>query len=470
MTYDLIVVGTGFASSFFLHGWLQTAKKDAKVLVLERGARRDHKWFIENRHRIWHLARKTFQHDPKKKTWLYGPAVGGSSSVWFGTTPRMLPEDFELNSRYGHGVDWPVSYADLEPFYCTAEELIGVSGPSDDSPYERSRPYPLPPHELSEPGKRLKAARPKDFFVLPSARASQAIAGPNPRAACCASYVCNYCPVDAKFTVTNGLRQLFRDPRVELKANAKVTAVDHAAGVAKGVTWVTDKKESKAQGDLVVLGANALFNPYLLLVSGLKGPAVGRYLHEQWNVSASINLKGLDGFQGSSSRTGHDYGFARGDLRKQRAAMLLETSNIPRMRFEEGRWLQALPVMGYIEDLPQVENRVEVSGDRPKVVWKKRSAYAVKAMNTFKADLKKITAALPVESIDVDEARKTAGHIQGTARMGLGPADSVVDRHLVHHQVRNLLVLGGSAFPTTPPAQPSLTIAALSLWAASKLG
>jgi choline dehydrogenase-like flavoprotein len=67
------------------------------------------------------------------------------------------------------------------------------------------------------------------------------------------------------------------------------------------------------------------------------------------------------------------------------------------------------------------------------------------------------------------ELGTTAAHIQGTVVMGNDPATSVVDRHLLHHQYRNLLVLGSSAYPSASPAYPSLTISALSLWAADHL-
>jgi choline dehydrogenase-like flavoprotein len=53
--------------------------------------------------------------------------------------------------------------------------------------------------------------------------------------------------------------------------------------------------------------------------------------------------------------------------------------------------------------------------------------------------------------------------------MGNDPATSVVDRHLVHHKYRNLLVLGASAYPSASPAYPTLTVSALSLWAADHL-
>jgi choline dehydrogenase-like flavoprotein len=67
------------------------------------------------------------------------------------------------------------------------------------------------------------------------------------------------------------------------------------------------------------------------------------------------------------------------------------------------------------------------------------------------------------------EGPTSEGHNLGTTSMGGDPATSVVDRQLIHHRVRNLVVLGGSVFPTIAPANPTLTICALSLWAAAKL-
>jgi choline dehydrogenase-like flavoprotein len=76
-----------------------------------------------------------------------------------------------------------------------------------------------------------------------------------------------------------------------------------------------------------------------------------------------------------------------------------------------------------------------------------------------------LSRALPVEGIESVLLGRTTAHIQGTVVMGNSPDTSIVDRHLVHHQVRNLLVLGASAYPTASPAYPTLTVAALSLWA-----
>ena len=55
-------------------------------------------------------------------------APGGTTLHWLGNVPRMLPNDFRMQSLYGHGVDWPISYQDLVPYYEMAENEIGVSG------------------------------------------------------------------------------------------------------------------------------------------------------------------------------------------------------------------------------------------------------------------------------------------------------------------------------------------------------
>ena len=62
------------------------------------------------------------------------------------------PERIHIKDRHGIARDWPYTYGDLEPYYCEAEHIIGVSGDSDDTQhFPRSRPYPFPPHVLSTP-------------------------------------------------------------------------------------------------------------------------------------------------------------------------------------------------------------------------------------------------------------------------------------------------------------------------------
>ena len=157
--YDLILVGSGFASTFFLHRALQKLGPDARILVLESGRRDTHAWQLQNRSNSSIPYQDTYENRSPRKPWVYNPGFGGSSNCWWACTPRMLPADFELRSRYGVGRDWPVSYDTLEDYYCEVEHLMSVSGPSEDSPFPRSRPYPQPPHNLTDPDKVLKGTR-----------------------------------------------------------------------------------------------------------------------------------------------------------------------------------------------------------------------------------------------------------------------------------------------------------------------
>lgn len=461
--YDLICVGTSFAASFFLCGYLRDAKPTARVLVLERGERHSHSDLNKLRWEIRKDGDKTYFNRTPDKPWWYAPTFGGTSNIWYGNTPRLLPEDFRLHSSYGQGVDWPLSYDDLEPHYLEAERLMNVAGSDRPGPSPRSGPYPLPPHALSEPERWLEKAQPEHFFPCPTARASSAV--PEQRPPCCASNVCNFCPVNAKFTVQNGLAKLFEDPRVVLLLGANVQSLLLENEKVSGVHFDTKQGARTARAPLVALGANALFNPYILLRSGFEDRALGRYLHEQVGTTAYAYLEKGEAFGGSTSCTGLNFRAAHGPHRKERAALLLETYSKPQIRLESKRWRNILRVVGVVEDLPQVSARVTVDRKRkcPATHFRNHSDYAKKTLERFKKDLPDLLEGLSIERLEVGKARATEGHILGTARMGEDAATSVVDSFQRKHAHPNLFVLGGSSFPTGGVSNPSLTIAALSL-------
>ena len=476
-TYDLILIGSGFATMFFLAGWLPRAAANARVLVLEKGRRNDHGWQVRERRTsdIDPLTQFTAASDPAVKTWNFTLGFGGGSNCWWGVTPRMLPNDFRLYSSYGVGRDWPISYDDLAPYYELAEQLMAVSGP-DGTPFPRNGPYPQPPHHLSDMDRLLQRAFPGHYFAQPTARARQATAN---RPACCATGTCTICPVNAKFTILNEMAHLTGDPRVTLLTGAAVQAIDVSGDTAAGVVYRSDGRDETARGDLIALGANALFNPHLLLRSGLSHPLLGRRLHEQLAVNAVIDLDGADNYGGSTSITGHGYMLYDGDHRRDHAACLIESLNtphasgLPAIRPERGRWRQRAIWKCIFEDLPNDDNHVALDPadpERPVVVHGPRSEYARRAVAALPDRLAELLRDLPVRGITVDERPTTSeGHILGTTVMGDDPATSVIDRRLLHHTVRNLLVLGSGAYPTGSPTNPTLTLAALSLWAAQML-
>lgn len=472
--YDLIVIGTGFAGSFFLMRYLQRAPASARVLVLERGQRDTKSWQLEHRRTSSIDPKDVFFNATPAKEWYTSPGFGGNSKCWLGGTTRMMPGDFELASRYGVGVDWPMSYDDLEAHYCTAEEVMLVSGPAD-SPMPRSRPFPLPSHRLSDPDVLLKRHFPDGWYAVATARASVAT---GKRGVCCATGACELCPVDAKFTVQNGLAPIFDDPRVQLQLNSTVETVDTQGGSASGVSYVLAGRTEHATGDLIALGASALFNPYLLLRSGITHPLLGKRLHEQLPIDVILDLNGVKSYNGSTILTGLGYLFYEGEHRRDHAACMIETWNSPfpykmgALRSDNGRWNERLIIRFLFDDLPRDDNTVTISARDPSLAVTRfvdYSDYAKRGAAQIPRMIDKLSQALPVERICLTEMGSTAAHIQGTVLMGTDPASSIVDRYLVHHQYRNLLVLGASSFPTASPAYPTLTISALSLWAADHL-
>jgi choline dehydrogenase-like flavoprotein len=472
--HDVIIVGTGFAASFFLWSYLQKADKNARILVLERGRSDTKAWQLQNRATSSISPKQVFKNNNPDKDWYTSPGFGGNSKCWLGGTTRMMPGDFALRSRYGVGYDWPLSYDDLEEHYCTVEEIMRVSGPAD-SPMPRSRPLPLPPHRLSDPEVLLKQHFPQGWYTVSTARAS---APTGTRGVCCATGSCELCPVDAKFTIQNGLAHIYEDPRVQLLLNAEVSAVETAAGRATGVAYLHEGRAERAAADLIVLGASALFNPHILLRSGINHPLLGKRLHEQYAVDLNLNLRGVKSFNGSTIITGLGYLFYEGEHRRDHAACLIETWNSPfiyrgsGLRAERGRWTERLLLRCLFDDIPRDDNTVTVNAANPalaETTFNGYSDYAYKAAKQIPSFVDKLAEALPIEGIDSTAIGRTAAHIQGTVVMGTDPATSIVDRHLVHHQYRNLLVLGCSAYPTASPAYPTLTVSALSLWAAAHL-
>ncbi|MEX2335734.1 MAG: GMC oxidoreductase [Fulvivirga sp.] len=466
--YDLIVAGTSFASSFFLKHYLEQSGSNKKVLILERGKFYPHSdRLAEKRGKIaLKIAetKKSYTSDSDKK-WVFDPNFGGSSNCWTGCTPRFMPNDFKIKSLYGIGKDWPISYEDLEEYYTEVEETMAISGP-DQTPFPKTSPYPLPAHQLSTVDKLLHARYGNRYISQPTARASRAI---NNRGACCSSAVCNLCPVNAKFTIENGLGPIYKDPRVTLKYDAQVIGLDTNQNIARSVSYTEEGKTKTAFGETFVLGTNAIFNAHILLNSGDRNPNTGTGICEQVGVFARLYYDGLDNVGGGSVITANGYMMYDGAHRKDHAACLIESFNTPFVRNEAGKWRQLSIFKFIFEDLPQQENRIALTGDErtPKIIYNTHSDYAKKGIDKLPENINKNFGFLPVEKIEIDSySQKTEFHICSTTKMGSNPKDSVIDKNMVHHQYRNVIVLGSGAYPSITPANPTLTLSALSLRAA----
>jgi choline dehydrogenase-like flavoprotein len=468
-SYSLIVVGTGFASTFFLLEYLKHAPKNARVLVLERGRRLDPMEKLRRRATSDMSFDDMIVNRTPQKQWLQNISFGGGA-CWTGTTPRMHPNDFRMRTLYGVSFDWPLTYDDIEPYYVRAERLMGIGG-ANEGPYPRSAPYPFPAHRMSTFDELLAKKYPGQHIPLPSARSSSIATG---RPICCANGVCSICPIGAKFQVDLHMADLYTDPRITLRLEANVQRVDIQAGQVAGVQYLKDGQEQYARTEFAAVGAHAIMTPYILLRSGLKDRALGRYLNEQIAVDVQIDLAGVNNFDGGQQVSALGLMFLDGPFRSKVPGCLVESWNVPWLRAERGRWRQRAFIMFGLEDIPSYDNYVGIAGEdpsKPEVYYPRHSDYMRAGFAAVGARVEELIKGLPVESYYVEPQHGLGGsaHIQGTTRMGTDPAESVVDSDQRHHSVRNLMVLGGSVFPTCHAANPTLTLSALSLRAAERL-
>ncbi|MEM9047018.1 MAG: GMC family oxidoreductase [Pseudomonadota bacterium] len=468
MSYDWIVVGTGFASSFFLHGLLRKLPSHARILVLEKGRPYPLEEQLAARSALPPNVAKGLDETQSEVPWAFSTAFGGSSNCWWACTPRMLPNDFRLKSLYGRGRDWPVGYDDLEEYYCEAEEIMQISGDDNTDLFPRSRPFPQPPHRLSDVDKVFQRTHPGLFFAQPTARARLAT---DTRPACCASGICEVCPISAKFTVAGDMSDLYADPRLEIRFGAEVLELDMVGGQVGGVVVVANGREERVAGNAIALGTNSFFNAAILSRSNDRHPLLGRRLHEQRAMVYEILIEGVENFNGSTSITGQGYSFYDGDHRREAAAGLIESWNFPFLRAEPGKHRMTIRLKLILETLPDHENRVLIDPENPslpKVIYKVQPDYLNAALTRFEDALPDYLRGFEVTKITRwDTWNETESHNLGTVVMGVDPSESVVNDRLQHHAHGNLWVLGGSSFPTGAPANPTLTISALSLRAAN---
>lgn len=467
--FDLAVIGTGFASTFFLQAYLNSAPESARVVVLERGnINNNTPGDAYSKHQGIDFADTVINGNPLKG-WIQRIGFGGGT-CWTGNTPRMHPNDFKTQTLYARGEDWPISYDELEPFYIAAEQLMSISG-SSTRVYPRSKPYPLPAHRFNALDRAFAEKYPELYIPMPSARPSAPGAG---RAICCANGICSTCPIAAKFQIDFHMKSIYSDKRVTLITEANVTHLDIQTETVKGVYYTKDGQEQSIKCDLAAVGAHGIMTPFILLKSGLTDPALGKYLNEQVSFGVDVLLDGLPNYDGSQIMTGLGLMGLDGDFRRDQPGYLLENWNVPWLRAEENRWTERGYFKIVFEEVPQQRNSVTIAKQdpsKPYVNYQDDSAYGKTGLANADKIVQDLLSGLPVEDYSIQAKMDLGGeaHIQGTTRMGKDPNTSVVDANLVHHRVRNLLALGSGVFTTCPAANPTLTLSALSLMAAHHL-
>jgi len=411
--------------------------------------------------------------------WQYGYAFGGSSLLWAGVAPRLLPSDFETHSRFGIGRDWPISYETLLPYYQEAERALSVSG-SPHPLFPGSDAYPVPPVEPSA-ADRLLGPLLEPFGALAVARR---LAGPG-----------GYPPpldggvddVEESVTALDVARELASSPGLTVRDRTVASRLRTESGRVTAIDLVgADGGHEALSANRVVLAAHGIENAAILLRSGFGGDSLGRWLGDHTHVVIDLEVEApVEHWLASSRDSGISYAWADGDWRSERASAVVVPFNpglLARDDLAEGladgeggsrlrerlseRFAKTLVVYASLEDVPREDRFVELSADRDslgiaktRVHYPADSDYVARGLDRVCQGLEERLAPLGAR-VARRRAGNLGGHMLGTCHMGAG---GVVDENLRAHGYDNLFVAGGSAFPTHSALHPTATIAALAI-------
>ena len=426
-----------------------------------------------------------------------GVGVGGSTLHYTAYTPRAHPDDFELRTRQGVGVDWPIGYADLEGYYDELEDFLGVSGPSHYPWGPPRTPYKLPPLPLNGAALLMQGACARmGIRTSPAANAALSVArhqeGFGVRPACSNRGFCQAgCSTGAKASMDVTFIPLARVHGAEVRTGCFVTGFQRdEAGAIVAVIYRKDGLDERQRCRNVFLCAGAIETPRLLLFNDLANASgqVGRNLmaHTGQQVWGSFEpeirpYKGIPGALISEDiHRPADADFAGGYLLQSIGVMpLTYAGQVARGR---GLWGENLRrhMRGYNhvaginilgECLPSSSNYVELSDERDGRGLPKPLSHFSAGENEIRlhAHADKLMRAIWAEAgaSDIWSYERFA-HVIGTCRMGKKSSDAVVDSECRAFDIPNLFICDNSVFPSALAVNPALTIMALALRTADR--
>ena len=538
-TFDAIVVGSGISG-----GWAakELCEKGFRTLVLERGRNVEHirdyptaslnPWDFEYRLNNTEKEKednpirtaygdaastlffvKDSEHpyiQERPFTWVRGYQVGGRSLTWGRQTYRLSDLDFEANLRDGHGVDWPLRYKDLAPWYDYVENYIGVSGQKENYPWLPDGNF-LPPMEMNcieDHFSKSIRGHFSDRIVTP-ARTTNLSRGWNGRGPCQYRNLCSRgCPFGGYFSSNAAtLPAAAATGKLTLKPDSIVLEVlydeqkNRASGVRVMDTHTRAVTEYYAQ--VIFLNASTIATAALLLNStsrrwpqglGNSSDQVGRNLMDHFTGTGAeaefdslkdeyyygrkpigIYVPRYRNVNPATARKEYLRGFglqgkgSRAEWRENAARLQGFGQDFKKQLLQPGPWIMWLG--GWGETLPYPDNRVTLDSSR-KDSWglplvKIDFQYHDNEKNMSKDILADIQDMLStagfsnIRSYSYLQPGGTAVHEMGTVRMGRDSRTSVLNGFNQMHEVKNVFITDGSCMTSSATANPSLTYMAL---------
>jgi choline dehydrogenase-like flavoprotein len=423
-----------------------------------------------------------------------GKGVGGGSVHWASFTPRFHPSDFHTYTLDGVGADWPLTYADLKPYYELLELELPVAGPLH-YPWGDPHGYPFAPHPMGGVGDALiRGCTSLGIGISAGGPVAILSASRGDRPHCIYRGFCiQGCKVGAKAStlithvpdaIANG---------AEIRPNSMVSRVLMGKDCrATGVAYFDAAgKEHVQRARAVVVAGYAIETPRLLLNSACDGfesglanssDTVGRYLMAQaGNVIAGRFDDPIRMYKAPPAHALTEEFYETDPKRDFARGFAIQTvgplpiSFAKQLANAKGAWGWSLrremmdynhwAAFGFLgEILPHAENRVQLADERDRFgIPVAKTTFSLhdndtKLIEFGKRKTMEVMWAAGAREV-VQEARYA--HLVGAARMGTDPATSVVDGFGRTHDVANLFVCDGSILPTQGSANPGLTIMAL---------
>ena len=545
-TYDAIVVGSGISG-----GWAakELCEKGLKVLMLERGAEYKHiedykvtnkdPWEFPHRdrttaqqkkdypviHRGWAANERVMDAwvnendspytEVKPFTWWRVYRMGGRSILWGRQSYRWSDTDFEANAKDGHGIDWPIRYKDLAPWYDYVEKFAGISGSLEGLPQLPDGQF-MPPIPLNMVEKDV-AEKIKNFYKgqrhVINSRTANITVPHNERTNCQFRNRCwEGCPFGGYFsTQSSTLPAAMKTGNLTVRPLSLVTKVlydkDKKKATGVEVLDTSDNKTYEFKSKIVFLCASSLNSAWLLFNSATDiwpeglGSSSGELGHNvmdhHYNLGVAGDIDGFTDIQEYGRRpcgfyiprfanfTGdtkqrdfvRGFGYQGGASRKNWAREIAELnvgSEFKDALAEPGGW--RIGATGFGEILPYHENKISLDKTR-KDKWglpvlsmdAEIRENEMKMRTAIKAELKEMFEAAGVKNIieyDLGHAIGHGIHEMGTARMGIYSKTSVLNKNNQVWDAQNVFVTDGACMTSASCVNPSLTYMAFTARAA----